>query len=229
MFYTTRQHHLTKGERCRVPFTPIPPPSPQNNTHRFKKTKRYMDSLKYGPTMPIFIFLIKVFLGALPPSVGRFFQEVYASKATLIFSNVPGPRTLRKIRGSEISSMFGYVPLVGYQQAGFGCFSYAGRLSLSMIVNPSSIADPDKFCKIFREELKELQSLAHKLNKGEVPETSKALVKRMTERHEKSPLPLSATGYANLDNAHEDQLDGRDLERLGQRDLKTMHRSVMRN
>ena len=55
------------------------------------------------------------------------------------------------------------------------------------------------------------------------------IVKQMTTKHENSPLPLSATGFVNLDNAHEDQLDNKDLERLGQRDLKTMHRSVMRN
>ena len=68
--------------------------------------------------MPILIFLIRIVLAALPSRWGRYFQEKYASKATMIFSNVPGPRQLRKIRGCEIRAMFGFVPLVGFQQAG---------------------------------------------------------------------------------------------------------------
>ena len=207
------------------------PISEPDRLKRFKKTKKYMDGLKYGVTMPIFIFLIKVFLGMLPPSLGRYFQEKYASKATLIFSNVPGPRTLRKIRGSEIGAMFGFVPLVGFQQAGFGCFSYAGRLSLSMIVNPSSIKDPNRFCTIFREELAELQRLAHDINRSTVEKKNDEKVREVTKlvaKHEASPMPYSVTS-ARLDDAHEEQVDEAELKKLGQRDLRTMHRSVMRN
>jgi hypothetical protein len=177
---------------------------------RFKKTKRRMDRLKFGPSMPILIFLIRIVLAALPSRWGRYFQEKYASKATMIFSNVPGPRQLRKIRGCEIRAMFGFVPLVGFQQAGFACFSYAGRISLSMMANPTSVPDPERFCEIYREELAAYQRLAHDINNKD-KKTGKT-----GRRHTVVEKRLLATTVHELAPGETDE-----------RDLKAMERSVM--
>ena len=85
---------------------------------RFQQTKARMDSLKYGPVMPIMIFLIKVVLSSMPLWFTKWQQELFASKASMIFSNVPGPRVRKHIRGFAITNIFGFVPLVGFQQCG---------------------------------------------------------------------------------------------------------------
>ena len=71
----------------------------------------------------------------------------------MIFSNVPGPRELQFIEGNAVQMILGFVPLVGNQQAGFACFSYAGDVTLSMICNPDNVKHPEKFCKMFLAEL----------------------------------------------------------------------------
>jgi hypothetical protein len=177
-----------------------------------------MDRLKFGPTMPILIFFIKVVLGALPSSWGAYFQERYASKATMIFSNVPGPRQIRKIRGCEIKMMFGFVPLVGFQQAGFACFSYAGRISLSMMVNPTTVPNPERFCEIYREELATYQKLAHQIHNQDRKTGKKD---RRNTVSEKSVLSMTGSMAVDHDVAENDVTDEI-------RDLPTMQRSVMR-
>mmetsp|Transcript_11959 Transcript_11959/g.24453 ORF Transcript_11959/g.24453 Transcript_11959/m.24453 type:complete len:589 (+) Transcript_11959:50-1816(+) len=134
---------------------------------RFKKCKKRMDGMKYGATVPVLIFLIKVVLGQMPSFISRRLQNIFASRATMIFSNVPGPRIVRKIKGKRINQMSGFVPLVGYQQAGVACFSYAGEMHLSMMCNPGVVKEPDKFIDFFLEEIAEYKRLTKiKLSKA---------------------------------------------------------------
>lgn len=84
---------------------------------------------------------------------------MFASRATMIFSNVPGPKMVRKIKGQKIRTMSGLVPLVGFQQAGVACFSYAGEMHLSMQCNPEVVKEPELFGTFFTEELEEYKRL----------------------------------------------------------------------
>jgi len=43
----------------------------------------------------------------------------------------------------------------------FACFSYAGNLSLSVVCNPTTVPDPDRFCELFKLELAEYHKIAH--------------------------------------------------------------------
>ena len=135
-------------------FLRVPVSEADLNT-RYKITKQRMDALKNGPQLPVLVFLIMCVMHLLPQFLIRYSQEKFASKASMIFSNVPGPQHVQNIEGEPIASLFGFVPLVGDQQAGFACFSYAGTVHLSIICNPSTVKHPDDFCTFFLEEFEE--------------------------------------------------------------------------
>jgi len=140
------------------------PVSEKSLRRRFMKTKRNMDRLKFGPKLPVMIILIKFFLSVLPSWMLKRIQESYISKTTMIFSNVPGPREKMYMQGVRVDHLFGFVPLVGNQQAGFVAFTYGGDLMVSLLTNKKSIRHPKLFMDCFQAELEVYQQFSQEIN-----------------------------------------------------------------
>jgi hypothetical protein len=83
-------------------------------------------------------------LGLLPPAVEQLASRFYAGKASLVLSNVIGPRRPLFIAGKEIEELTFWEPESGGLGVGISIFSYAGQVSIGVISDRNVVARPDE-------------------------------------------------------------------------------------
>jgi NO-binding membrane sensor protein with MHYT domain len=80
---------------------------------------------------------------------------IFGSKASVVMSNVAGPRTALYLAGVPIERMMYWVPHPG-QQLGMGIsiMSYRGMASLTVIADARLVPDPEAITRQFDREFK---------------------------------------------------------------------------
>jgi len=100
-------------------------------------------------------------LGLLPPTVELAASRFYAGKASLVLSNVIGPRRRLFIAGTEIEEMTFWEPESGGLGVGVSIFSYAGQVAIGVISDRNVVARP---AEIADAALAALHELTHVTN-----------------------------------------------------------------
>lgn len=128
---------------------------------RFEEVKRRMDALKSTPESFV-AFAILESLGATAPAVESLGVEVFSSKATMVMTNVPGPRQRISLAGVPVKTMMFWVPSSGDIGVGISILSYAGEVRLGVNADALLVPDPDILVGAFAEEFEALAELAHR-------------------------------------------------------------------
>jgi diacylglycerol O-acyltransferase / wax synthase len=108
---------------------------------RLVRVKREMDRLK-SSLEPAAGWLLVQGLGFLPPSVERLASSFYAAKASLVLTNVIGPRQPRYLAGSRIRQMIFWEPESGGLGVGVSIYSYAGAVTVGVISDRNLVEKP---------------------------------------------------------------------------------------
>lgn len=95
-------------------------------------------------------------LGLLPPALERPAAGFYADKATLVLTNVVGPRRRRYLAGSPIRSQTFWEPESGGLSLGVSIFSYAGDVILGVVADDGSVSRPSELVAAFDGAFAEL-------------------------------------------------------------------------
>jgi diacylglycerol O-acyltransferase / wax synthase len=111
-------------------------------------------------TEPAVVYAILRALGRVPMAVQRLVVKVFATKATLVMTNVPGPRRTLYLAGKPIRDIFFWVPQSGRVGLGVSIFSYDGTVRLGVGTDAGLVPDPEAIVDGFHDELAELQRLA---------------------------------------------------------------------
>ena len=136
---------------------------------RLEELKRRAKSLKRSME-PIVVFRILDTLGIVPRKIQDLVVGIFATKATAVMTNVPGPKDVLYLAGKPIQDIFFWVPQAGRVGIGISICSYAGRVRLGVGTDTGLVPDPEKIVEGFHEELEAMRRLA-----GRTGEMSPAL------------------------------------------------------
>jgi diacylglycerol O-acyltransferase len=131
------------------------PTGEQDDHQRFRLLKLEMDRLKASEEAIVTLGLLHV-LGRVPRPLNQLLNRVFARKASLVVSNVPGPRTPLRISGRSIRELMFWAP----HPCGLGCgaslLSYAGGVRVGIRSDSAVMPDPARLAEYFDQEMARL-------------------------------------------------------------------------
>jgi diacylglycerol O-acyltransferase len=125
---------------------------PASHVDRLAAMKRTMDRIK-GTKEAIAALAILMTLGRVPKLVDRAAAAIFGRKASVVVTNVPGPRTPLVIAGSPLRDLFFWVPHPAGLACGASVISYAGNVRVGIRTDESVLAEPARLARYFAAEL----------------------------------------------------------------------------
>jgi hypothetical protein len=126
---------------------------------RLRELRRRATALKRS-VEPVVVFRILEALGFTPIRIQRWVVGIFATKATAVATNIPGPREVLYLAGRPIRDIFFWVPQAGRVGVGISICSYAGRIRLGVGTDAGLVPDPEVIVEGFHEELAEMRRRA---------------------------------------------------------------------
>jgi diacylglycerol O-acyltransferase len=125
---------------------------------RIAEVKRRMDALKATPEAFVARGLLDV-MGWLPVPLEALGAAFFAKKASLVLTNVPGPRKRLHHGGVPIDRVVFWVPQAARLGLGVSIFSYAGAVTVGVIADALVVKRPEEVVAALDEELVSLLPL----------------------------------------------------------------------
>ena len=119
---------------------------------RLRLTKARMDALKRSPE-PVAIMALFNLFGRGPKAFQDFAVDLFGSKASVVMTNVAGPRKKLYLGGVPIDRFMFWVPHPGRQLGmGISILSYKGQATLAVIADAHLVPDPETITAGFNRE-----------------------------------------------------------------------------
>jgi WS/DGAT/MGAT family acyltransferase len=145
---------------------------------RLRRTKAHMDALKRSPEAVAILALFNLF-GRVPKAVEDVAVQLFGSKASLVMTNVAGPKEPLYVAGVPIERVMFWVPHPGRELGmGISILSYRGAATLAVIADAHLVPDPEKITARFEREFQRLSTA----------------VARRERRRSATPAPKPARG-----------------------------------
>jgi WS/DGAT/MGAT family acyltransferase len=123
---------------------------------RLMRVKIEMDRIKSSLEAQVGWVLVAG-LGFLPAGLERPAAGFFADKASLVLTNVIGPRSSRYLAGSRIRSQTFWEPESGSLTLGVSIFSYAGQVVLGVVSDEHSVPRPRELVMAFQRAFTDLR------------------------------------------------------------------------
>jgi WS/DGAT/MGAT family acyltransferase len=157
---------------------------------RLAATKARMDALKRSPEAVAMHLLFDLF-GRGPKPLEDLATQIFGSKASLVMTNVVGPRETLYLAGTPIDRMMFWVPHPGRQLGmGISILSYRGQACLAVIADARLVPDPEAITLGFEREFAAMRRRAATAKAG--GGTGKAAGKRPAAAAAGRTSPASA-------------------------------------
>ncbi|NOX62169.1 MAG: wax ester/triacylglycerol synthase family O-acyltransferase [Chloroflexi bacterium] len=141
---------------------------------RLVVVKKRMDALKNSPEALVAYSILGA-MGLAPSEIETLGVEFFASKATLVLTNVPGPRQKLYFAGERIEKLMFWVPQAGRLGMGVSIISYAGEVLIGVMTDADLVPDPETIAGLieaeFEQMLEEARAVEASAYKGPVPIT----------------------------------------------------------
>lgn len=129
---------------------------------RLAQTKARMDRLKRSPEPVAMKFLFELF-GSGPKAIQDLATSIFGSKASLVMTNVVGPKDTVYLAGVPVDQMMFWVPHPGKELGvGISILSYRGMASLAVIADAGLVPDPEAITDEFNREFGRMQRAAQR-------------------------------------------------------------------
>jgi hypothetical protein len=138
------------------------PVSLDDPQERLCTVKERMTILKNSPE-PFLTFQVLNVLGQLPDELSKRAVEMFASKATAILTNVPGPRQVLYLAGQPLRRILFWVPQSGQIGLGISIISYAGTVTLGFMVDEKLAPNVEGLIECFHTEFGELAGIGRQV------------------------------------------------------------------
>jgi len=126
---------------------------------RLTEVKRRMDELK-SSLQPVVALGALTAIGYLPPPAQPLPIQFFGSKASLVLTNVPGPRERLYLAGEPLRRVMFWVPQSGRVGLGISILSYAGEVMVGVASDAGLVPDPQAIVDGFHAELEALTAAA---------------------------------------------------------------------
>lgn len=134
-----------------LPLGALPP------DERLGIVKQRMDRLKRSPEPLSTVALMNLF-GYVGTRAQHRIQRFLVNKATLVITNVPGPRKKLAMAGVPIEQLMFWVPMFGPTGLGVSIFTYADEVSLGVLADEALGCDPRLLADALVSELDVLRA-----------------------------------------------------------------------
>ena len=126
-------------------------------SERLLRMKAEIDRLKATPEAVISFGILQA-LGHTPAFFEHLVEELFIRKASLVASNVPGPRQPLFFAGRRLKDVLFWNPHPGRLGLGMSIMSYAGRVRIGIRADAEVIPDPGRLADYFHRELRRMES-----------------------------------------------------------------------
>lgn len=126
---------------------------------RLFAVKRRMDEIKASPEALI-TYQILSGVGRTPGELATLIARYFASKASAVLTNVPGPQQKLYFAGKRFETMVFWVPQSGSIGMGLSIYSYVGEVTIGVITDEKRVPDPETIVQGFVDEFNWLLALA---------------------------------------------------------------------
>lgn len=147
---------IVLGNKFGLVFLPLPV-GEADITQRLTKLRASMDAIKRSPEAIIAFGLLAV-IGSLPPELERRVMKMFASKASGVFTNVPGPRSTIYLAGVPLKELMFWVPQSGGLGLGISIISYNGNVQIGITADARLVKNPQMLITDFEREVNDLLS-----------------------------------------------------------------------
>ena len=138
------------GNRFGLVFLDLPI-NQRTTESRFRALKKGMDALKGTPEAFVSFGILNA-LGHAPATIEHIVNEVFGRKASLVVTNVPGPREALYIGGKRLQDIMFWVPHPARLGVGLSILSYAGKVIVGVRVDEAVSKQPGRLVELFEEE-----------------------------------------------------------------------------
>jgi WS/DGAT/MGAT family acyltransferase len=128
-------------------------------SERLAEVRRRMVALKRSADAPATLATMRL-AGRLPRDVQRLVVRLFATKATAVMTNVPGPNRVLYLAGRPIRDVLFWVPRAAGLSIGVSILSYAGGVRLGVAADSGVVPDPERIVEAFHAELDEVRALS---------------------------------------------------------------------
>jgi hypothetical protein len=111
-----------------------------------------MDTVKSSLVAPVAFDILRLF-GVAGRFVEQIGVEIFTRKATLMVTNVPGPRTRVRLAGRELSSVMVWAPTSGRMGLSATLLSYGGELRIGIAADANLDLEPEELVRDFERAL----------------------------------------------------------------------------
>lgn len=126
---------------------------------RLFAVKERMDAIKASPEALI-TYQILAGVGRTPGDLATLITRYFATKASAVLTNVPGPQQKLYFAGRAFDQMVFWVPQSGSIGMGLSIYSYAGEVTIGVITDEKRVPDPERIVDGFVEQFNQLLALA---------------------------------------------------------------------
>lgn len=115
-----------------------------------------MQALRQSP-QPLMSMVLLAVLGLGPKTLQEPAVDLLSNKATLVLSNVPGPRAPMKLCGVPIEEVLFWVPQSGNLGIGVSVLTYKDRIHFGLIADRNLIPEPQRVADEFELQVRSLR------------------------------------------------------------------------
>ena len=124
----------------------------EDPVERLRAVHERMDVIKHSREGPVAYGLLAA-MGVAPPAVEDRLIDFFSAKASLVLTNVPGPREPVAVAGARVGGVLVWAPCAGEISMSVSIFSYAGDVSIGFLVDAGLVPDPDALVAHLGDEL----------------------------------------------------------------------------
>ncbi len=122
---------------------------------RLREVNSRMEAIKHSREAPIAYGLVGA-IGLTPPWIEDRLIGFFTDKASLVVTNVPGPRHRLGFAGVPVEGILVWAPCSGSLGMTVSIFSYAGEVTVGFMVDTALLADPEPLARAYERELARL-------------------------------------------------------------------------
>lgn len=114
-----------------------------------------MEEVKHSPEGPISYGLLEA-IGHTPSAIEHRINNLFTARATTVVTNVPGPRETVYFAGSPVRGVLVWAPRSGSVGMSAAIFSYAGEITVGLMVDAGLVPDPERIIAAYEREMEAL-------------------------------------------------------------------------
>ncbi|MGB2851729.1 MAG: wax ester/triacylglycerol synthase family O-acyltransferase [Solirubrobacterales bacterium] len=142
------------GNRFGLVFLRLPV-GVEDRALRLAEVHERMEAIKDSPEGPISYGLLEV-IGRTPTAVEHRIVEMFTGRATAVVTNVPGPQQPVYFAGSPVRGVLVWAPRSGSVGLSVSIFSYAGEITVGLMVDAGLVPDPGSIIADVEREMEAL-------------------------------------------------------------------------